>query len=322
MARRRERRHEHEEHGNHERWLITYADMVTLLMVLFIVMFAMSTVDEKKYHELKSGLANGFGRSTAILNGSAATQEDRGPTQPGHASYEMLVQDLPESQRTVVTEVLEVENRLRVERQYAEARNELDRLLEIWRRIEEALRAEGLRSDVRAEVDERGLVVSLVSRHVVFEPNVAELAARGTRIVDTIAPVLAGLTEPIEIDGHTNQVPVKPKYYPTDWELSVARAVHVLRRLDEVNGLPAARLRATGYGHTKPLVDPDRPGSQRVNKRVDLVVLSQAPAATRERLAELFEQRGGPPSDRDAAPHDPSDPTVSARSDIRQEELP
>ena len=86
---------------------------------------------------------------------------------------------------------------------------------------------------------------------------------------------------PVEIDGHTNQVKVKPKYYPTDWELSAARAVTVLRRLNEVDHIPANRLSETGFGHTKPLEDPSIPGSQKINKRVDIVVLSQAPAETR-----------------------------------------
>jgi len=279
---------EHEE-GGAERWLVTYADMVTLLMVLFIILFSMSTVNEEKYQELKTGLAEGFGRSSSILNGTNPTLDYRGPTQPSTPSYHAVIKQLSAEEQTAVTELVSDHDRQREQRAYADARNEVDRLLRVWREIEAALRREGLEDDVRAQIDERGLVVSLVSRHVVFQPNVAELTARGQRVVDTIAPVLLDLTEPIQVDGHTNQVPVKPKYYPTDWDLSVARAVHVLRRLEEVQGLPEQRLRATGFGHTKPLVDPDRPGSQQVNKRVDLIVLSQAAAGTRARFADAYE---------------------------------
>ena len=88
-------------------------------------------------------------------------------------------------------------------------------------------------------------MVSLVSRHVVFEPDVAELSARGRDVVDTLAPVLRTLTDPLSIDGHTNQVKVKPKYYPTDWELSAARAVGVLRYLHSAWHVPSGRLTAT-----------------------------------------------------------------------------
>jgi chemotaxis protein MotB len=153
--------------------------------------------------------------------------------------------------------------------------------------MQASLRKRGLQDDVQAQIDERGLVVSLVSRHVVFRPNVAELTPRGRQILDTLAPVLAGLPEPIEVDGHTNQVKVKPKFYPTDWELSSARAITALRHLQEQDGLPAGRLTAAAFGHTKPLVDPRTPGSQAINKRVDIVVLSQAPAETREKLSEI-----------------------------------
>lgn len=278
---------EHEEGA--ERWLVTYADMVTLLMVLFIILFSMSTVNEEKYEELKTGLAEGFGRSSSILNGTNPTIDYRGPAVPTTTTYNAVMKQLSAEEQTAVTEFVSEHDRKREQRAYADARNEVDRLLNVWREIEEALRREGLDDDVRALIDERGLVVSLVSRHVVFQPNVAELTPRGQRVVDTIAPVLLDLSEPIQVDGHTNQVPVKPKYYPTDWDLSVARAVHVLRRLEEVQGLPEGRLRATGFGHTKPLVDPDRPGSQQINKRVDLIVLSQAAAGTRARFAEAYD---------------------------------
>ena len=288
-TRRKAHEEEHDEsHEGSERWLVTYADMVTLLMVLFIIMFAMSTVDANKFASLKEGLASGFGKQVTILNGSDP-MDDEGATSAG-AAYDMTVQDLPASQRQAAEQVLQTANRLREERQYDEARVEVKDLMKLWRRVQRALERKGLQDDVRADVDERGLVLSLVSRHVIFQPNIATLTPRGQEVVDTIAPILARLTEPLEIDGHTNQEPVKPKYYPTDWELSTARAVNVLRRLDEHDGIPTTRLRATGFGHTKPLIDPDVPGSQRINKRVDIVVLSAAPAEARARFHEIYQE--------------------------------
>ncbi|TWG98613.1 chemotaxis protein MotB [Nocardioides sp. J9] len=286
----RRRREVEEEHENHERWLVSYADMITVLMALFIVMFAMSQVDEQKYQQLKDGLAVGFGHEKSILSGASPASNSKGVSDPGDASYEMLLAQVPEAQRATVTKILEKSDRLRNGRAAGEARAEVDRLLKVWKRIDTALRRKGLRDDVRATIDDRGLVVSLVSEHVVFEPNVAQLTNRGRRVVDTLAPVLVELTEPIELDGHTNQEKVKPKYYPTDWELSLARAAHVLRRLEEVHGIRATRLRATGFGHTKPLVDPKVRGSQKVNKRVDILVLSQAPAETRALMTDAYEE--------------------------------
>ncbi|GAA3531153.1 OmpA/MotB family protein [Nocardioides daeguensis] len=288
--RRRHHEEEHEDHGaGHERWLVTYADMVTLLMVLFIVMFAMSNVDEKKYEELKEGLAVGFGREQSILNGASPVSNAKGVTAE-NASFEMLLAQVPENQRETVTKILQESDRLKSERTQGAARAEVDRLLKVWKKIDKALRDQGLRDDVRATIDERGLVVSLVSQHVVFDPDIAELTERGRRVVDAIAPVLAELHEPIELDGHTNQEPVKPRYYPSDWELSLARAANVLHRLEDTHGIPARRLRATGFGHTKPLVDPARTGSQRVNKRVDVLVLSQQPAETRALMGQAYDE--------------------------------
>lgn len=330
---RRKRRETEEEHENHERWLVSYADMITVLMALFIVMFAMSQVDEQKYQQLKDGLAVGFGHEKSILNGASPVSNTKGVSDPGQASYEMLLAQVPENQRETVTRILQESDRLRNERARGEARAEVDRLLKVWKRIDRALREQGLRDDVRATIDDRGLVVSLVSQHVVFEADIAELTDRGRRVVDTIAPVLVELPEPVELDGHTNQEPVKPRYYPSDWELSLARAANVLHRLEDVHKIPARRLRATGFGHTKPLVDPARNGSQKVNKRVDILVLSQQPAETRALMGEAYDELRRE-AGLDDLPTDPAGdgtepgseaagtPTPATPTDVRREERP
>ena len=291
MPSRRRRHLEHDEEASHERWLVTYADMVTLLMVLFIIMFAMSTVDQKKFAELRNGLADGFGHSINILNGANAMLDDTGAVEPGSNAYAAAIQDLPAAQQSAaqqaVNQAVDQAMQQQDQRQFADARAQVDNLVQIWHRMQSALAKKGLADDVRAKIDQRGLVVSLVSKHVVFEPNMATLTTRGQQILDTIAPVLTSLTEPIEVDGHTNQVKVAPKYYPTDWELSSARADTALRWLNEHDGLPDKRLSAAAFGHTKPLVNPKLPGSQDINKRVDVIVLSQAPAATREKYAQI-----------------------------------
>lgn len=283
------RRMPEEEHVNHERWLVTYADMITLLMVLFIVLFAMSTVDQKKFNALKSGLAVGFGGSPSILDGSSGIMREPGtevkaaiaPTAPGVTP--------PAQQR--IDDAITRHDAVREQRRYAEAQAEVDRLEELIDRLFTALRAHGLQDDVRAMIDQRGLVLSLVSKHVTFRADVAELSPRGAEIVDTLAPVLRDLPDRLEIAGHTNQAKGKPRYYPTDWELSTARAVAVLRRLAEVDRVPGSRMAATGYGHEKPLVDPSKPGSQDVNKRVDIVVLTSLDAESRALIGTVVKDR-------------------------------
>jgi chemotaxis protein MotB len=289
----RKRRQLEEEHENHERWLVTYADMVTLLMVLFIVMFSMSAVDEKKFSALKEGLAAGFGVSAAVMDGSESLLDN-----PGSAAVKTLTPDqyreISPKEQTAVTEAVAEQERLRTQRAYADAEAEANRLEKLRRKLDQALSAKGLQDDVVATIDDRGLVVSLVSRHVVFEANLADLTARGRKVVDTLAPVLRRIPDPLQVDGHTNQVPVKPKYFATDWDLSAARSITVLRHLNEGQGIDSGRLTSAAFGHEKPLVPVDEPGSQRINKRVDIVVLSSLPAETRELLEEAAqEQQGG-----------------------------
>ncbi len=112
--------------------------------------------------------------------------------------------------------------------------------------------------------------------------NEADLSPRGSQVLDVLAPVIRTLPNQVDVDGHTNQIKVKPKYYPTDWELSAARAVTVLRYLNERGDVPARRMQAVAYGHERPLRDPALPGAAALNKRVDLVVVSAAPEATRK----------------------------------------
>ncbi|MBA2955771.1 OmpA family protein [Nocardioides sp. MAH-18] len=282
-AKRRRRHEEHEEHQNHERWLVTYADMLTLLMVLFIVMFAMSQVDNEKYQALKTGLASGFGATPSITEGSdSILDKQNGAISPDMASEVARVTfDAKQDVTRALTGASEAEQDL------AAAERVYSKLERIRRQVEAALARKGLGDDVRTAIDDRGLVVSLVSKHVVFKPDVANLSPRGQRVVDTLAPVLRDIHEQLRVDGHTNQVKVHPRYFATDWDLSAARAVTVLRRLNEVNGVPARRLSVTAFGHEKPLIDPSIPGSQDVNKRVDIVILPDADSKTQELLGEV-----------------------------------
>ncbi|MFN8195709.1 MAG: flagellar motor protein MotB [Nocardioidaceae bacterium] len=290
---RRKRHEEHEEHVNHERWLVTYADMITLLMVLFIVMFAMSQVDEKKFNALKEGLAAGFGTTDAIMTGSKSIQE-----QPGLAAVAPVALDkqyADKAQQVAIeqaaADAVQKHESLQTQANYERASQEVDRLQGVQGKLLEALKKHGLADDVVTSIDERGLSISLVSRHVTFEANVATLTVRGAQVVDTLAPVLKEIDDPLQIDGHTNQVPVKPKYFATDWDLSSARAITVLRRLNEVDGIPASRMHAAAYGHEKPLVDPSEPGSQEINKRVDIIIQSALPPESQALLGQVVKDR-------------------------------
>jgi chemotaxis protein MotB len=261
---------------------VTYADMLTLLMVLFIVMFAMSAVDQRKFKLLADGLAEGFGSPSVAFDGQPKAldgqSESRIPSvDPGDsATFADAVPEVPTGgrrdakadQRAVATA-----DRARASAAAARAVREVRNLRQVQKRITKALRAKGMADVVRFTIDERGLVVTVVSSEVVFAGDRADLLAAGRTIVDAIVPALRDLPNNIQVDGHTNQLPVPTVNYPSAWELSTARASTVVRRLHDL-GLRQKRLSAAGYAGTRPLYPPADPRAPTLNRRVDVVVLS------------------------------------------------
>jgi chemotaxis protein MotB len=276
---------EHEEHVNHERWLVSYADMLTLLFVLFVVLFSMSSVDQKKFAELAAGLSDGFGAETAAFTGSAAqldgsgnatqvVQIDAGANPDDGASG---TANMSEKEKKAVEAALRAESRAEASKDAQAATKEVENLKEIEKKVTDALVKAKLQDQVKFTINERGLVITVVTNEVVFAGNRADLRSGGQKILDAIAPALAKLPNNIEVDGHTNQLKAKTTYYPSGWELSAARASAVVRYLTG-HGLVKDRMSAVGFSDTKPLINPKDPKSVHMNRRVDVVVLTQLTA--------------------------------------------
>jgi chemotaxis protein MotB len=164
------------------------------------------------------------------------------------------------------------------------AAKEVSNLREIQEKISAELAKQGMADKVKFTIDERGLVVTVVTSSVVFAGDRADLLEAGRQIVDAFGPTLASLPNRIEVDGHTNQLPIATVNYPSGWELSGARASSVVRYLNSHHGIPEARLTATGFADTRPLYPANDPRSTTMNRRVEVVVLSTLPAAERALL--------------------------------------
>jgi chemotaxis protein MotB len=273
-----------EEHENHERWLVSYADMMTLLMVLFIVMFAISQVDQKKFAELKNGLAVGFGApSVAFEGGETTLLESSNEDSPMDLASGVGATMSKPDDKAVQAAVSQLD-RARAQARQDAAKAEVQNYEKIKQQIEAAMKKQGSADTVKFSIDERGLVVTVVTSSVVFAGDRAELLPAGQRILDGIAPAIAPLTNRIEVDGHTNQLPVTTRNYPSGWELSTARASTVVRYLNGHSGIPETRLFAAGFADTKPLYPGGDPRSVTLNRRVEIVVLSNLPADTRALL--------------------------------------
>jgi chemotaxis protein MotB len=272
---------EHEEHVNHERWLVSYADMLTLLFVLFVVLFSMSSVDQKKFAQLAAGLSAGFGAQTVAFQGQTSTMDGSGAStqivqiDPGAnpGSGAAGTQNMTKDQKEAVQRAVQAESRAKASQNAQAATKEAENLKKLEEKISDALARAKLLDQVKFTIDRRGLVVTVVTNEVVFDGNRANLQPGGAKILDAIAPTLAKLPNNIEVDGNTNQLKSTTTFYPSGWELSAARASTVVRYFTD-HGLAKDRMSAVGFSDTKPLINPKDPRSITMNRRVDVVVLT------------------------------------------------
>ncbi|HLI15995.1 MAG TPA: flagellar motor protein MotB [Acidimicrobiales bacterium] len=223
----------HEGPAGMERWLLTYSDMITLLLVLFIVLYALSSLNHVKYAQFERGVATSF---------------NDGPAQPSSARTRP-------SPTTGREEVLAGEASLR--RLEAELRA--------------ALRRAGLLQDTTISIGPLGLTVGLVTEKTFYSIDSASLSTLGDRIVDVAAHVLRRYRNPISVDGYTDNEPILGGPFQTNWQLSAQRAVNVVQRL-QADRVRPSQLYAVGFGQYHPSVPNNSARHRAENRRVDIVV--------------------------------------------------
>ena len=276
----RSRKHEEEEHENHERWAVSYGDMMTVLLALFIVLYAISVVDKTKFDQLRTSLAIGFGSpAVSMLEGSS------GPLN-GVESFQIAPDftgvsgDSKPAENTPTTVQMSQQAQ-----DFLAATQEYEQLNDIQKQIKDQLDAQGLGGSVDYKINDRGLVVGLVGSDVFFAPDNSALTVTAQQVVDAIAAPLKTQSRQISIEGHANVLP--SSQYPTNWELSSDRATKVLRRFVEAGGVSGGQISAVGFGDARPEMAGDSPEALAANRRVDIVVLSSQSEAVRALLPQL-----------------------------------
>ena len=289
MARRRKHVEAEEEGPSKERWLLTYSDMITLLMVLFIVLFALGQTDIRKFDAFRdsfraiqvptpntppggpgvlsapSAIALQEPNAFALLNRSSA--HSAGRTQLGQQNTGLATsgQDHAGQQNTGQAQAGQATEAARAEYQTLSSAAE---------KMQAALDKAGLANEVTFTMDQRGLVVTILTDKVLFPTDSAQLQPEGVRILDILAPVLASLPNLIDVEGDTDNQPIAGGPYPDNWALSAARAVAVVESLIRDHGINPGRLQATGNSDTRPVVPNNTPQHRQENRRVEVVVFS------------------------------------------------
>ncbi len=216
------------------RWLLTYADMITLMLALFIILFAMSNISKVKVQQFAKQVSAGFNNPWSVNQPPAGGAN-------GEQSFEAS-SSIPAIQKE----------------------------------LEKYVKENHLEQQVQVHSEARGLVVTLLSDKSYYNSGSADMRPQTLKVLDGIAPLLKRSKNQIAVEGYTDNVPISTYQFPTNWELSAARAVGVVRYLSEHDGITPTRLEAADFGEFHPRNGNATPAEQQANRRVDIVLLNNS----------------------------------------------
>ena len=241
-------KHKHEERENHERWLVSYADFITLLFAFFVVMYSISSVNEGRYRTVSESIK-------AALN--------------------------PLSNHSGENRIINVGEAKSVQK----GRNPSDAKLAVLRRVSKQIQAisdqpmKDLVALVTVVQKINGDIVITIPDRLLFNSGEATIRTEALPFLKGLGGVILELNRHARVEGHTDNVPIRTAQFPSNWELSSARSVMVVRVLSELYGVPADHLAAVGHADTRPVTKNLDPEQRAKNRRVEVVILEQPPPA-------------------------------------------
>jgi chemotaxis protein MotB len=239
------RKKKEEEHENAERWLISYADFITLLFAFFVVMYSTSSINQGKLRAVADAINSAFNPYVTLSATNIRLMESR-----------------------VGTEMFDID-------------------MKRYFKIQVTVRLiDAGKNNITVARDSRGLIIR-ISDTMVFAPGRADILPQNRDLLNRIAELLAEVPNQIIVEGHTDNVPIHTPQFPTNWELSVARATTIVRYFVEQRAIDAERISVGGYGEFRPIAWNDTPEGRVKNRRVDIVVL-QTPRTPAAGEAEEF----------------------------------
>ncbi|NOU90357.1 OmpA family protein [Paenibacillus sp. LMG 31460] len=260
MARRGKK---HEEHVNHERWLITYADLITLLLVFFIIMYAMSKVDVQKYSVLAQALNMQFQKADSVL--------DKGFGVSGQMTPKQGDAQTPQNQNQSQVDNKEEKDKTKPEENEKEKREK--ELQDLLKQVQAYIKDQNLEAQVSASDTERGVAITLNDLFL-FDLGKADLKAASFPILQKLASLIPTLNSKVSIEGHTDNLPLATgSPFKDNWGLSFARSLSVLRYFSYTAKLDNNKFIATAYADTMPKVANTSDENRSKNRRVEIIVL-------------------------------------------------
>jgi chemotaxis protein MotB len=231
------------------RWLLTYADLITLLLAFFIVMYSMSQLDAKRFGKVTEALQGVLRGGDSVLK-----SKETDNTKTGHG-------------------LLNIGN-LRMIQKY----------------VEDKFKTLGKRDVLETELTERGLVVHIMDQ-ALFNEGSANLQSKAMDILDLISETISLLPNHIRVEGHTDDKPINTPVYPSNWELSSARATEVVRYFTNNHAIPPHKISALGYGEYRPVMPNNSIENRARNRRVDIVILTME-LTLKEPTSQLYYSDG------------------------------
>jgi chemotaxis protein MotB len=276
------RRHGGAEEGSNERWLLTYADMITLLMALFMVLFSISSVNISKYETLQKSLKAAF--SGNILPGGKAIARQGATNNSAQVPSSVELQAIEPvatqgassaengSARSTSSSSSAAASASTSSTQAAAAQKEAAEFAHIKQELDQYARAHGFAKSVQTSIEARGLVIRVLTDDLLFASGQASLDTRATGLLGEIAALLnVDEIHPISVEGNTDNVPIHSSQFPSNWELSTARASTVVRFLIG-HGVGANRLTASGNAEQRPVDSNATAAGRARNRRVEIVL--------------------------------------------------
>jgi chemotaxis protein MotB len=271
-AARRHKKHHHEEHENHERWLVSGYDMMTLLFAVFVVLYAISSTNISKVKALQQSLQEAF--SGPVLTGGRAMMATGDQSESNRAAPEPPLPSITPVQAVKAAMMGQTEGQDSAAAAAAAklAAQEEEDLQALKRRIDSAIREAGLGKNVSTTVSRRGLQVRLLTDKLFFASGSAVIKSHGIPLIDKIGAIVADeKTHPVDVEGHTDDRPSATSQYPSNWQLSGARAGAVVQRLIGA-GVGGNRVTLAGYAARQSIASNKTEQGRARNRRVEIVL--------------------------------------------------